>query len=134
MERTDSRDVLIAMPSLLEEKLLALVNELQPYCDNIYVVPHLWGLPMMNLQVDGFLRERVLMLKLSNNLAKPWNRWLKRSVDLVLSSLIALIALPIGILIAVLIKLDSEGPALFVQDRMGYGGGSFRCIKFRTMS
>jgi len=126
--------VLIAMPDLPEEKLLALVHKLQPFCDSIYVVPHLWGLPMMNLHVDGFLRERVLMLKLSNNLAKPWNRWLKRSVDLVLSSLIALIALPIGILIAVLIKLDSEGPALFVQDRMGYGGGSFRCIKFRTMS
>ena len=134
MERTHARDVLIAMPDLPEEKLLALVHKLQPFCDSIYVVPHLWGLPMLNLHVDGFLRERVLMLKLSNNLAKPWNRWLKRSVDLVLSSLIALIALPIGILIAILIKLDSEGPALFVQDRMGYGGGSFRCIKFRTMS
>jgi Undecaprenyl-phosphate galactose phosphotransferase WbaP len=134
MERTHARDVLIAMPDLPEEQLLALVHKLQPFCDSIYVVPHLWGLPMMNLQVDGFLRERVLMLKLSNNLAKPWNRWLKRSVDLVLSSLIGLFALPIGILIAALIKLDSEGPALFVQDRMGYGGCSFRCIKFRTMA
>ena len=34
--------------------------------------------PMMNLRVDGFLRERLMMLKLSNNLAKPWNSWLKR--------------------------------------------------------
>jgi len=43
---------------------LALVHEIQPFCDNIYVVPQLWGLPIMNLQVDGFLRERVMMLKL----------------------------------------------------------------------
>ncbi len=36
----------------------------------MYVVPQLWGLPMMNLRVDGFLRERLMMLKLSNNLGQ----------------------------------------------------------------
>ena len=133
MERTDSRDVLIAMPSLLEEKLLALVNELQPYCDNIYVVPHLWGLPMMNLQVDGFPRERVMMLKLTNNLAKPWNGWLKRGLDLLLGGALALITLPVCIIVAILIKLDSKGPALFIQERLGYRGRNFQCLKFRTM-
>ena len=134
MQRTQARDVLIAMPDLPEERLLVLVHSLQPHCDSIYVVPHLWGLPMLNLHVDGFLRERVLMLKLSNNLAKPWNRWLKRSLDLLLGSVIALVTFPLGVLIAALIRLDSEGPALFVQDRIGYGGGTFRCFKFRTMA
>lgn len=133
MEKTDSRDVLIAMPSLLEEKLLALVNELQPHCDNIYVVPQLWGLPMMNLQVDGFPRERVMMLKLTNNLAKPWNGWLKRGFDLLLGSALALITLPVCIIVAILIKLDSQGPALFVQERLGFRGRNFQCLKFRTM-
>jgi undecaprenyl-phosphate galactose phosphotransferase len=133
MERTNSRDVLIAMPSLLEEKLLALVNELQPYCDNIYVVPQLWGLPMMNLQVDGFPRERVMMLKLTNNLAKPWNGWLKRGFDLLLGSFLTLIMLPVCLLVAILIKLDSKGPAFFVQERLGFRGKNFQCLKFRTM-
>jgi Undecaprenyl-phosphate galactose phosphotransferase WbaP len=133
MERTDSRDVLIAMPSLREEKLLALVHELQPHCDNIYVVPQLWGLPMMNLQVDGFLRERVMMLKLSNNLAKPWNGWMKRAFDLLLGTVVASLVLPICILVALLVKLESKGPALFVQERLGYRGRNFFCLKFRTM-
>jgi Undecaprenyl-phosphate galactose phosphotransferase WbaP len=133
MELTNSRDLLIAMPSLREEKLLALVNELQPYCDNIYVVPQLWGLPMMNLQVDGFLRERVMMLKLSNNLAKPWNGWLKRSFDLLLGTVITLMVLPIGMVVALLVKLESKGPALFVQERLGFRGRNFLCLKFRTM-
>jgi Undecaprenyl-phosphate galactose phosphotransferase WbaP len=133
MERTNSRDVLIAMPGQLEEKLLALVHELQPYCDNIYVVPQLWGLPIMNLQVDGFLRERVMMLKLSNNLAKPWNGWLKRGFDLLLGTALALITLPLCTIVAILVKLDSKGPALFVQERLGYRGRNFHCIKFRTM-
>jgi Undecaprenyl-phosphate galactose phosphotransferase WbaP len=133
MERTNSRDVLIAMPDLLEEKLLALVHELQPHCDSIYVVPQLWGLPMMNMQVDGFLRERVMMLKLSNSLLKPWNSWLKRGFDLLLGSVLALITLPICMIVAILVKLDSKGPILFVQERLGYRGRNFRCLKFRTM-
>jgi len=133
LEQTNSRDILIAMPNLPEERLLALIHELQPYCDSIYVVPQLWGLPMMNLQVDGFLRERVMVLKLSNNLAKPWNGWLKRALDLMLGTVLTLIALPICMIVAVLVKLDSKGPALFVQERLGYKGRNFRCLKFRTM-
>jgi Undecaprenyl-phosphate galactose phosphotransferase WbaP len=133
MVRTKARDVLIAMPGLSEEKLMALVHRLQSYCESIYVVPQLWGLPMMNLQIDGFLRQRVMMFKLSNNLAKPWNSWLKRSLDLLLGAVLTILAVPLGLAVGVLIKMDSAGPALFVQERLGYRGRNFRCIKFRTM-
>jgi Undecaprenyl-phosphate galactose phosphotransferase WbaP len=133
MKQTQAKDVLIAMPGLPEEKLLALVHELQASCGYVYVVPQLWGLPMMNLQVDGFLRERVMMLKLSNNLAKPWNTCLKRGADLLLGTALTLLALPLFLILTILIKIDSEGPALFVQERLGYRGGNFRCLKFRTM-
>jgi Undecaprenyl-phosphate galactose phosphotransferase WbaP len=133
MERAQVKDALIAAPGMAEGKLLALVHELQPCCESIYIVPRLWSLPMMNLQVDGFLRERMMMLKLSNNLARPWNSWLKRAFDLLLGAAITLLVLPLCLVLAVLIKLDSEGPALFVQERIGYGGGTFRCLKFRTM-
>jgi len=133
MKRTNSKDLLIALPNLPKAKLLSLIHELQPHCDSIYIIPHLWGLPMMNLQVDGFLRERVMMLKLSNDLAKPWNCWLKRGFDLLVGAAVAAFILPVCAIIATWIKLDSEGPALFDQERLGWRGGSFRCIKFRTM-
>jgi Undecaprenyl-phosphate galactose phosphotransferase WbaP len=133
IKRARAKDVLIALPNLEEGKLLNLVHQLQQRCESIYVVPQLWGLPMMNLRVDGFLRERLMMLKLSNNLAKPWNSWLKRMFDMALGSAIAVVALPLCLIVAVLIQIDSGGPVLFVQERLGYKGGRFRCIKFRTM-
>jgi undecaprenyl-phosphate galactose phosphotransferase len=133
MDKTRARDVLIAMPDSDDEKLLALVHGLQPRCETIYVVPQLWGLPLMNLKIDGFLRERLMMLKLSNNLAKPWNRALKRTFDVVVGFVMALLALPLCLLLAVLIKLDSGGSVLFVQERLGHNGRNFRCIKFRSM-
>jgi Undecaprenyl-phosphate galactose phosphotransferase WbaP len=129
----DAEDVLVAMPDLPESELLSLVHDLHTFCGNIYLVPQLWGLPMMNLQVDGFLSERVMMLKLSNNLAKPWNQWIKRGFDLIVGSIIMLIALPVFAILAALIKMDSEGPTLFIQERLGHLDRNFKCLKFRTM-
>jgi Undecaprenyl-phosphate galactose phosphotransferase WbaP len=126
-------DVLIAMPGLEEVQLIRKVHELQSLCESIYVIPKMWGLPMMNLQVDGLLQQQVLMLKVLNNLAKPWNHWLKRGFDLVVGSALAVLALPVMFVTAVAIKLSSKGPALFVQERLGYRGRPFRCLKFRSM-
>ena len=133
MDKTGSKDVLIAMPDLEDDKLLDFVHKLQRHCESIYVVPQLWGLSMMNLKLDGFLRERLMMLKLSNSLAKPWNYGIKRVFDVVLGSVIMLLALPLYLVIAVLIKMGSDGPLLFVQERLGHKGRNFHCIKFRTM-
>jgi lipopolysaccharide/colanic/teichoic acid biosynthesis glycosyltransferase len=44
---------------------------------------------------------------------------------------LTLLALPLAV--AVLIRLDSAGPALFVRKRLGVRGGTFRCLKFSTM-
>lgn len=71
-------------------------------------------------------------------LAKPvssWYRqWGKRCVDLLISIPIALLIAPLMVLAALLIKLDSRGPVMFVQDRLGRYGRTFRTYKFRTMT
>ena len=60
-------------------------------------------------------------------------RLLKASSDRVLSLLLAALLSPVLLAIAVLVRLDSPGPALYRQERIGLGGRSFRCLKFRTM-
>jgi len=63
-----------------------------------------------------------------------WRTEAKRVIDFVGSLLLLLICLPLFILVAIAIKLDSAGPILFVQERMGYNKRRFRMIKFRTMT
>ena len=58
---------------------------------------------------------------------------LKRAVDVVGSALALLVLWPLMLLVACVIKLDSRGPVLFVQDRAGEGGKPFRIFKFRSM-
>jgi lipopolysaccharide/colanic/teichoic acid biosynthesis glycosyltransferase/NDP-sugar pyrophosphorylase family protein len=57
----------------------------------------------------------------------------KRALDLATAAALTLLLLPLGLLIALAIKLDSPGPVFFVQRRCGHGGREFPLIKFRTM-
>jgi Undecaprenyl-phosphate glucose phosphotransferase len=59
---------------------------------------------------------------------------LKRSFDLIVGTVFAILTAPLMLLIAVAIRLTSPGPILFVQDRVGLNGRLFRVYKFRTMS
>ena len=84
------------------------------------VIEELDGIPLIGLQnlpLTGF-----------------WNRFIKRSFDLILAVIITVIILPILLLIAILVKLSSPGPLLFVQERVGLNQLSFNMYKFRTMS
>lgn len=58
---------------------------------------------------------------------------LKRSFNILVSLIALLVTLPITVLIAFLIRLDSSGPVFFVQDRVGFRGRIFKLYKFRTM-
>lgn len=58
---------------------------------------------------------------------------LKRLLDMVFAWLILVVSSPVLLLIAIAIKLDSEGPAVFSQRRLGCGGKEFDMYKFRTM-
>jgi undecaprenyl-phosphate galactose phosphotransferase len=57
----------------------------------------------------------------------------KRLFDLASAILAMAFALPLGLVIAALIKLDSKGPVLFAQDQLGQGERTIRPLKFRTM-
>jgi Undecaprenyl-phosphate glucose phosphotransferase len=66
-------------------------------------------------------------------LDNPWNRALKRSLDLLVATALLIVASPLMLLIALLVRLDSPGPVFFVQQRVGLDGRPFLMIKFRSM-
>ncbi|RDI74291.1 exopolysaccharide biosynthesis polyprenyl glycosylphosphotransferase [Gaiella occulta] len=62
-----------------------------------------------------------------------WDWALKRAFDLIAGATVAVVGLPLWLLIAAAIKLDSHGPVLYVDRRVGVGEREFGMLKFRTM-
>lgn len=58
---------------------------------------------------------------------------LLRALDIVVATIVLIVTLPLMIVLAVVIRRDSPGPALFVQHRLARGRRTFRFVKFRTM-
>ena len=58
---------------------------------------------------------------------------LKQLIDLTLAGIFLIVASPLMLVVALLIKLDSKGPIFFMQERLGQKGKPFNIIKFRTM-
>ncbi|MFV1981709.1 MAG: sugar transferase, partial [Rhodothermia bacterium] len=64
---------------------------------------------------------------------KPWESTVKRLIDIVVSTLFLLVGSPVWVTVAVAIRLNSDGPAIFKQERVGRNGRLFTMLKFRTM-
>jgi len=78
----------------------------------------LYGVPLINLRPE---------------LMPGWEQAVKRLMDIVLSLILLVLFLPIEIIVAIAIKLDSPGPVFYLQERVGKNGRIFKVIKFRTM-
>jgi exopolysaccharide biosynthesis polyprenyl glycosylphosphotransferase len=78
-------------------------------------------------------RRGVPLVELTAPSLKGWQLVVKRLVDVIGSAIGLLVAAPIMLVIAVAIKLDSPGPVLLRQQRVGLGGRRFAMLKFRTM-
>lgn len=125
--------VLVAAPGLSPARQVALVNALQPLVESVKFIPDLIGTPMDNISVEGIAETKLMFLTVRNNLAVWYNRAFKRLFDILLSTLGLIVLLPIGLGVALAVRLDSAGPILFAHRRVGRGGREFPCYKFRTM-
>lgn len=62
-----------------------------------------------------------------------YKNYVKRWLDVLFSALMLLILWPLLLIIGIIVKLDSKGPAVFVQERLTLNGRVFKMLKFRTM-
>ncbi len=85
--------------------------------------------PEQSIEIDGLL----LTYERPAIVAWPY-AFGKRMVDIIVSSILLVLLSPLFLLIAILIRLSSNGPAFFVQKRVGRDGSLFRMYKFRSMS
>ena len=99
---------------------------------NISVIPALRGVPLYNSEVSHFFSHELMMLRLHNNLVRRSSRFLKRSFDLVASSILLILLAPVFIYVGWKVSRDG-GTSTYGHERVGFNGTKFKCLKFRSM-
>jgi Undecaprenyl-phosphate glucose phosphotransferase len=125
-------EVVLAPHTLDDPLLLSAIERLSPYSVGIVIATGAIGQAVADL-APGPGSPAVPLLPLVKQPIRGWGARAKRVLDVVLSSLALLGLLPVFGIIALAIKLDSPGPVLFKQKRIGLNQKPFFLWKFRTM-
>lgn len=115
-----------------EEAMSAVMKIADDNVIQFYYVPQMSRRVARSFQLHTIGVVPVLSLR-RNPLNSSLNRWLKRTFDIGFSSVVLLFSPLVFIPVAIAIKISSPGPIFFKQERTGYKGRTFKCLKFRTM-
>lgn len=99
---------------------------------DVFVAPSLGGLTLHGMEITHFFRHELLLMSVRNNLARKGPRLLKRLFDVIASLLLLSVLWPLLGWITARIWLTGTS-AIFAHARVGHGGRTFSCLKFRTM-
>ncbi|HEY8477033.1 MAG TPA: exopolysaccharide biosynthesis polyprenyl glycosylphosphotransferase, partial [Chloroflexota bacterium] len=124
-------ELIIALPSLSHQQLLEIVGSCGRARVNIKVLPDLFQI--MASEVSTSELGGLPMLRIRDVTLRGWNLVLKRAMDIVVSATALVLLSPLMLLLALLVKLTSEGPVFYTQERVGLDGRPFQLIKFRSM-
>jgi putative colanic acid biosynthesis UDP-glucose lipid carrier transferase len=133
LARTNGVDeIVIATPTLAEPQLQVLLRTLGSFAVNVRLYPDFFSVLPAPGKID--MLGGTPMLSVVETPLTGWKRIAKRAEDIVLSSIAILLTLPMMLLVAIAIKLDSNGPVLFCQTRFGFNCNPICVYKFRTMT
>ncbi len=123
--------VIVALPSASHERVMQIVEHCRRDGLTFKVVPDLYQMSIGKIDVNTVVGIPLLGLRAEG--IRGTDLLLKRALDVTLSALLLLVfAIPMA-LMALAIKLDSPGPIIFRQKRVGKGGALFEVYKFRSM-
>jgi len=129
----DVDEIYCTLPGTNDEKILRLMNFSEKHMIRFFIVPEFYRNIKKSLVMEMIETMPVLTVR-REPLQAVYNRALKRSFDILFSSIVLVTLYPIMyIVIGLMIKLTSPGPVLFRQMRTGLYGKDFKCYKFRTM-
>ena len=124
-------EVIVTLPWTAREKIITIMELCQRMGVAAQVVPDLFQLSLGRVVVDDV--GGIPLISVRETKIGTWNAVVKRLIDFFGSLILILVFAPLMALIASLIRLDSPGPIIFRQNRIGRGGRPFIAYKFRSM-
>lgn len=129
--RLGLKHAIVSAPEVAGAQLVQLMESHADLFSHVYLVSGLPGFSSLAIEMRDVCN--MVALEVRRGLLMPGCQLAKRLIDQTVCIIIGLLLLPVMLLVAALIRLESKGGALFTQKRIGFGGRQFRMWKFRTM-
>ncbi|MCP4078578.1 MAG: undecaprenyl-phosphate glucose phosphotransferase [Gammaproteobacteria bacterium] len=128
----DFDEIYITLPLRAEEKIKEILNVLADSTVTVKFIPDCFAFDLLHSQITDIGGIPIISVYDSplNNLS---NKFIKRSEDIFLSTIILLLISPLLLFISIGIKVTSPGPIIFKQTRVSWNGENFNIYKFRSM-
>jgi exopolysaccharide biosynthesis polyprenyl glycosylphosphotransferase len=124
-------EVVIALPWTSNHRILEIFQTCEQLGVRARTVPDIFQLSLNRVDVEDLGGVPLVGLKAAS--IRGTNLFVKRFMDLVLGALFTIVALPFMAILALAIRIDSPGPIIFRQKRVGMHGQEFDMYKFRSM-
>ncbi|MFC2141481.1 undecaprenyl-phosphate galactose phosphotransferase WbaP [Acidobacteriota bacterium] len=126
-----SKDIMVVTPHLPRKSIKKILTMCENVSESMWLIPRSGDFITegVNIEVIG----DILSLYIKRNLTKPWNVLIKTVSDIFFTLFILFFSWPLLALIALAIGLESKGPAIYVQKRVGRSRRPFEMYKFRSM-
>jgi len=131
LEEQEVDEVIITLPWQYHRKIMRIMAQCERRQIRTRIVPDVFQMTIHQMQVEDI--AGIPMIGIKEVSISGLNQLLKRSIDLGCSTLAVILLAPLMGLVALMIKLESPGPVLFPQERVGKNGRRFTLYKFRSM-
>jgi lipopolysaccharide/colanic/teichoic acid biosynthesis glycosyltransferase len=130
-QRLNLKTVVLAMPEMDAASMLNVIERFADGYTNVLVIPDLFNLTYFGAPTRYL--GGALGIEVQRQLLLRGPRFIKRTMDVLLTFIGCVAILPLLVLFGIIIKLDSQGPVFHRQKRLGQDGVRFSALKFRTM-
>jgi len=126
-------DVIVAVETTEHDKVKEIFDTLFDYTEDleIKVIPDMYDIMLGTVKMNHI--HGAALIPIEKGLMPKWQRYVKRTMDIVLSAIALIVLSPLLLFIAWKVKRSSHGPIFYTQERIGKGGQPFQIIKFRSM-
>lgn len=124
--------VYITLPMRADKRIKWLMKELADCTASVYLVPDIFIFELLHSRSDVI--SGIPTISIYDSPLDGSNSVIKRIEDIVLSSIILLLIMPVLVAISIAVKITSPGPVIFKQIRYGIDGKSIKVWKFRSMT
>ncbi|MCQ2230661.1 MAG: undecaprenyl-phosphate glucose phosphotransferase [Paludibacteraceae bacterium] len=134
-EEYGADEIICALPAGDDRKALPILKYAENNLIRFYIVPDFMRFIRKSVSLTTLADSIPIISLREEPLKKGFNKFIKRTFDIIVSLLFSICIFPIlFIVLGSIIKLTSKGPIFFKQKRTGENGKDFTCLKFRTMT